>query len=253
MKISCDRACHLVYHCCVATNVLKKSVCQKLDSPRSLLERLDLLSRWSSERNKIDKCEKQEYCINFQKLPSDVKDLMNEINDGKSSLTPFTIHLEFSNIERLMGNDIIAVAVIFSKGSHGYEIKEYFFQTLNENIYTVTKLFASGIPRYDGIPETAQQDQEQTSPPEYQQVCIVCHSNPVTRAILPCRHACVCKTCFHKLNEQCPVCRKRIESFFPVRDESFLPRTEDEERDYVSTEIRNMGWWEFLKSVWNAG
>jgi len=37
-----------------------------------------------------------------------------------------------------------------------------------------------------------------------------------------------------------------------VRDESFLPAAEEEERDDVNADIRRMGWWEFIKAVWNA-
>ncbi|BES92997.1 Cell growth regulator with RING finger domain [Nesidiocoris tenuis] len=46
-------------------------------------------------------------------------------------------------------------------------------------------------------------------------LCVVCQANPLTRAILPCRHTCTCDSCFEKL-ENCPLCRGKIESYFLI-------------------------------------
>ncbi|KAL8617592.1 hypothetical protein ACOMHN_033138 [Nucella lapillus] len=48
--------------------------------------------------------------------------------------------------------------------------------------------------------------------------CIVCQSRALNCALLPCRHTCVCRACFHKL-DRCPMCRSHIESYFTLRDE----------------------------------
>ena len=48
-------------------------------------------------------------------------------------------------------------------------------------------------------------------------VCAVCQEKPVTRVMLPCKHACTCKRCFEKLNSRwCPMCRAFIQSFFII-------------------------------------
>jgi len=44
--------------------------------------------------------------------------------------------------------------------------------------------------------------EEQTASRE----CVVCLSEPKDTILLPCRHLCVCGTCFHQL-DKCPVCR----------------------------------------------
>ncbi|XP_076441833.1 cell growth regulator with RING finger domain protein 1-like [Babylonia areolata] len=48
--------------------------------------------------------------------------------------------------------------------------------------------------------------------------CIVCQSRPLNCALLPCRHTCVCRVCFHKL-DRCPMCRSYIESYFTLCDD----------------------------------
>ncbi|KAK7603645.1 hypothetical protein V9T40_003644 [Parthenolecanium corni] len=54
-----------------------------------------------------------------------------------------------------------------------------------------------------------------------QQLCVVCQYFPLSRALLPCRHTCICASCFTKL-ENCPMCRSPIKSYFCVRGEEYL-------------------------------
>ncbi len=49
--------------------------------------------------------------------------------------------------------------------------------------------------------------------------CVVCQESPVTRAMLPCRHACVCAGCFVRLRDRCPMCRSQVKSFILIGDE----------------------------------
>lgn len=50
-------------------------------------------------------------------------------------------------------------------------------------------------------------------------LCVVCQSSAVERALLPCRHACVCNGCFAVLLH-CPLCRTFITSSFDVTSSS---------------------------------
>ncbi|XP_040565276.1 cell growth regulator with RING finger domain protein 1 [Lepeophtheirus salmonis] len=50
--------------------------------------------------------------------------------------------------------------------------------------------------------------------------CVVCQENPITRAFLPCRHACSCSDCFKRIKNKCPMCRTFIHSYFLVGDEA---------------------------------
>lgn len=58
--------------------------------------------------------------------------------------------------------------------------------------------------------------------PQTEQVCIVCHYFPLSRALLPCRHTCICAICFSKLS-RCPMCRAPISSYFCIRQEDYIP------------------------------
>lgn len=54
------------------------------------------------------------------------------------------------------------------------------------------------------------------------QLCVVCQYYPLSRALLPCRHTCICASCFNKL-DTCPMCRSPIKSYFCIRNEEYLP------------------------------
>lgn len=49
-------------------------------------------------------------------------------------------------------------------------------------------------------------------------LCCVCASHPLSRALLPCRHACLCADCLPKL-DKCPICRSVITSYFCIRND----------------------------------
>lgn len=61
--------------------------------------------------------------------------------------------------------------------------------------------------------------------------CIVCQNQPLNCVLLPCRHTCVCSTCFQKL-DRCPMCRSHVESFFHLRNDD----EDDEEPDLSGVE-----------------
>lgn len=58
--------------------------------------------------------------------------------------------------------------------------------------------------------------------PQAEQLCVVCHYFPLSRALLPCRHTCICAVCFSKL-DRCPMCRSPITSYFCIRSEEYVP------------------------------
>lgn len=55
-----------------------------------------------------------------------------------------------------------------------------------------------------------------------EQLCVVCQYYPLSRALLPCRHTCVCSVCFEKL-DRCPMCRSPFNSYFTIRNEDYSP------------------------------
>ncbi|XP_068229025.1 cell growth regulator with RING finger domain protein 1-like [Palaemon carinicauda] len=69
-----------------------------------------------------------------------------------------------------------------------------------------------------------------------EEACVVCQTNRITRALLPCRHVCVCRSCCSRL-ETCPMCRTRFEAYFLVSPEDEEPDDQEEsiEQDTRST------------------
>ena len=43
--------------------------------------------------------------------------------------------------------------------------------------------------------------------------CIICLTNPRNLVLLPCRHVCICTTCYKSLRQKCPQCRTVITSY----------------------------------------
>ena len=78
-------------------------------------------------------------------------------------------------------------------------------------------------------------------------VCIICQTVPVTRAFLPCRHACACGLCCQQLS-YCPMCRALIQSYFVVQDEPFIDNAESG----TNSELKGMSLGEILRGVFSA-
>ncbi|CAG7680438.1 unnamed protein product [Allacma fusca] len=83
-----------------------------------------------------------------------------------------------------------------------------------------------------------------TSPNSFPGVsCSVCQTLPVSRAILPCGHVCLCVQCFEKV-ERCPICRGEMQFFFRTRDEDYATNLR------LEPEVpRNRSWFEFFEDV----
>ena len=108
-------------------------------------------------------------------------------------------------------------------------------------------MYASGVP-----------DLEAAAAPTFdatqQELCIICHACPVTRALLPCRHQCICGACFPR-TKLCPICRKLITSCLVIADETNLPLPipdEEELQQQTRDGLNSMGAWELIKALWNA-
>lgn len=105
--------------------------------------------------------------------------------------------------------------------------------TLPISLYSQQLYLATGNPSpcsYEDSTETARLE---ASSPETQ-LCVVCQTSPLSRALLPCRHTCICATCFTKLN-QCPMCRSAIKSYFCVRAEDYLPSTPSSTERFIKS------------------
>jgi len=75
----------------------------------------------------------------------------------------------------------------------------------------------------DGLPND---EDDPAAPDEVEEAfsgvsCSVCQSLPVSRAILPCRHVCLCAFCFDKV-ERCPICRGQLLHYFRTRSENYM-------------------------------
>ncbi|KAH3848003.1 hypothetical protein DPMN_090339 [Dreissena polymorpha] len=76
--------------------------------------------------------------------------------------------------------------------------------------------------------------------------CCVCQTLPVFYTLLPCRHACVCRSCV-KLLDRCPICRGYIDSYFRVAGRNSASETELQSNQ----EENNMTRWQAFNNWFN--
>ncbi|KAK7086603.1 hypothetical protein SK128_017040 [Halocaridina rubra] len=79
-------------------------------------------------------------------------------------------------------------------------------------------------------PSSTYNDADEGDDIPLEEACVVCQTRRITRALLPCRHVCICSTCCGRL-ETCPMCRSRFLAFFLV-----APETEDSDDSTLDSE-----------------
>ncbi|XP_059048024.1 cell growth regulator with RING finger domain protein 1-like [Achroia grisella] len=99
-------------------------------------------------------------------------------------------------------------------------IAQYLKQA-NGHLSCLKQLYVSGDAvseaEYEGA-DGVGEDAEGVSAGPLEALCCVCAARPLSRALLPCRHACLCARCFPKL-DKCPICRSVITSYFCIRND----------------------------------
>ncbi|KAL5009116.1 hypothetical protein ScPMuIL_014697 [Solemya velum] len=79
-------------------------------------------------------------------------------------------------------------------------------------------------------------------------ICVICQTDDVQQVFLPCRHACVCNSCFVRL-DKCPLCRTDITTHFQLS-------CADGPSEMIQCEIdqsnmNSQSWWETLNERLN--
>ncbi|XP_057316955.1 cell growth regulator with RING finger domain protein 1-like [Hydractinia symbiolongicarpus] len=252
LKVTGSKDGCILYYCCVGISELKKVLQSErsISNEKSIVDVLNLISMWCSKMQKFTFTEDTtEVSLeqHYSKLPENVqKELLEVISDQSSvkTLVPFVAYSQLSDEEKMEAvsdNDVVALLTAFSCHGGKYETVAQYIETAGGKIFPIKELFQSGVSDYSSSASSS----------ESNELCIICHHYPVTRVLLPCRHSCVCKICFKKL-ESCPVCRQFVQSYFIIKDESQIPMSEEEERDQLSNDISQMGIWNLIKSIWNA-
>jgi len=91
---------------------------------------------------------------------------------------------------------------------------------LKDNVIPLeTSTIAQYIKRKSGIVLNLQDLYVSTDGGDNMPYCVICQESYITRALLPCKHACVCSVCFQRI-ELCPLCRSTIQNFIPFNQNS---------------------------------
>ncbi|KAK9498002.1 hypothetical protein O3M35_003892 [Rhynocoris fuscipes] len=93
---------------------------------------------------------------------------------------------------------------------------------IKDSICTLpTSVLAQYLKQYNGQLSCLKQLYMADSVDNADDLCVICQNYPISRALLPCRHTCICAICFNRL-ESCPMCRSPIGSFFCIRNEDYV-------------------------------
>ncbi|KAK3748741.1 hypothetical protein QZH41_015687 [Actinostola sp. cb2023] len=188
----------------------------------------------------------QEHQIKAQ-IPAEAVDHLCR-HQQDSSLFPLVVVNEWSrNIDEQLNTsikscDIVSLLTAFTckstSGSNKFSLAAQYIQIANGRIYPLKKLYVS----------TDDSQESTDSSSQLSSTCVVCHSMPVSRVLLPCRHACICGSCFSKLELKCPMCRQWIRSYFQTQEEPELAGNELE----TSRELHRMSLLGILKGIFSS-
>ncbi len=159
------------------------------------------LSECSSKTEliKLDNKEENLNSLEF-KIPDECVNLfkMDQNENKVKTVYPVVvcIYNEEENLKDLNNNDIIAsIWVIHLKDTKmSSKILYNYNKCLNNQIIIINKIYE----------------------PEKDDLCCVCQTERSNVVLLPCVHKCLCKECFVKCNNKCPVCRGKIINIFHV-------------------------------------
>ncbi|KAG1668698.1 Cell growth regulator with RING finger domain protein 1 [Nymphon striatum] len=129
--------------------------------------------------------------------------------------------------ENISEHDIVAMAIII-------HVKDKICKMGSQILFQYLKRKAGGIFQLKNLyventssPDDKKHEQSDQSPNSFDYSppdCIICQSKQISLALLPCRHTCVCESCFMKLEDRCPMCRSKITSYFRIsNDETSSP------------------------------
>jgi len=240
-----------------AMEMFKSSVSEhQAASGTQLTDYLIKCSALQSEEKLIHPTGEEPYSYTF---PVDKMDIIMEQGAASSAeLCTLIVSIELPKLacsEAVMNEDIVCLLTVFSgktmrtDNNRNWTVDYQVIQTADGRLFTLKNLYASGVPNLDTGARAASFTSD-----SHPDLCIICHSNHVTRALLPCRHQCICGACF-KRTKLCPVCRSNVTSFLVTGDESHIsmPLPDEEELAEQTREgLSGMGIVELIKAIWNA-
>ena len=160
-------------------------------------------------------------------VPRD-EDILSDANEGKVGAVLSVIHVRDEQCP-------VPTQVLFTHLKH----------CEGSRSTTLTPIFVSGADEYeDSSAEEGEERDDRTS--ARSQKCVVCQDLPVTRVIFPCRHACVCRRCFGRLGNRCPMCRTYVQSFFLLDQEE---ESEEEEEVASAASRTRKTWGQWLEEM----
>lgn len=99
----------------------------------------------------------------------------------------------------------------------------------DNNIPLDTHIMAQFIKRKSGIVLNLQDLYISTDVVDNSPYCIICQENDITRALLPCKHTCVCAECFARI-DLCPLCRERIVNYLEINNQAQIYQVDANEK-----------------------
>ncbi|KAH9406617.1 Zinc finger, C3HC4 type (RING finger) [Tyrophagus putrescentiae] len=180
---------------------------------------------WDELKNQlIDGKYKDEYNKITHKIPSP-KDLDRSLFGANNrDRYPLVVMLALNDKEiedQVEINDIVLLVSIIH---------------LKDNVIPLeTSIIAQYIKRKSGVVLNLQDLYISIDNGDNLPYCVICQEEYITRALLPCRHACVCSECFQRI-DLCPLCRSSIQNFIPFNQPNSTQATNQQNNSETAAE-----------------
>jgi len=135
----------------------------------------------------------------------------------------YPLALFFTSEEEMHNSHIVGLSTILHVKSQQFprstSVLAQYIKMKDGNTHRLQPLYVvDGNSEAESLSSINSQTNESTDQPFATVTCTVCQAAPVSRAIVPCGHVCLCSQCFGKVIS-CPVCRGPIHYYFKTREE----------------------------------
>ncbi|RXG73990.1 Cell growth regulator with RING finger domain protein 1 [Armadillidium vulgare] len=205
-RISYDVACYFQVFWSVPSNKLKDLIYAPW---RSFAEKLELFEPEKTNETKIIRLVKESSSVLLGKAPRTHFPLVLVLSRQS---TPFDVNSSVGSlisVVHISDEDCpMPSAIIYQY------LKLYSGQlTQLQTLYTQRKELDLDKKHEEGDETMASFVDSVEDKLNEEGACVICRVMQPTRALLPCRHVCICSYCFTRL-EFCPLCRSRISAYF---------------------------------------
>ncbi|KAL0220593.1 hypothetical protein RCL1_000447 [Eukaryota sp. TZLM3-RCL] len=126
------------------------------------------------------------------------------------SSSPCTISFPLSNLPHSFNSDFSPICLVFEAYSDPHQLLVYHFHLLPQSPHLTRLVLIKSVFHTNGQSFLVTEAYSSTGS---NSSCVVCYDERVDICLLPCKHVCMCKSCFNRVLSEsgtCPICRTEL-------------------------------------------